>query len=71
MKCRSRRLDAASEDRLDPGVSLLDKPFLERELLDKGDAVLAPHTTALTRLNSRRRYRAVAPERGPILLKAK
>jgi DNA-binding response OmpR family regulator len=32
--------------RLDPGVTLLDKPFTERELLDKVNAVLASHATA-------------------------
>jgi CheY-like chemotaxis protein len=32
----------ASEGRLDPDVTLLDKPFTERELLDKVSAVLTP-----------------------------
>jgi CheY-like chemotaxis protein len=31
----------ASQGRLDPGVTLLDKPFTERELLEKVNAVLA------------------------------
>ncbi|WP_158647292.1 ATP-binding protein [Actinoplanes sp. ATCC 53533] len=38
----------ASQGRLDPGVTLLDKPFTERELLDKVDAVLAPQTVGQT-----------------------
>jgi len=38
----------ASQGRLDPGVTLLDKPFTERELLDKVDAVLTPQTVAHT-----------------------
>jgi PAS domain S-box-containing protein len=37
----------ASQGRLDPGVTLLDKPFTERELLDKVDTVLAPNAAAL------------------------
>jgi two-component system, cell cycle sensor histidine kinase and response regulator CckA len=36
----------ASEGRLDPGVTLLDKPFTERELLDKVSAVLARQMAA-------------------------
>jgi PAS domain S-box-containing protein len=36
----------ASQGRLDPHVALLDKPFTERELLDKVHAVLAPQTVA-------------------------
>jgi nitrogen-specific signal transduction histidine kinase/ActR/RegA family two-component response regulator len=35
----------ASQGRLDPDVTLLDKPFTERELLDKVAAALAPTTT--------------------------
>jgi PAS domain S-box-containing protein len=35
----------ASQGRLDPGVTLLDKPFTERELLDKVEAVLTRQTT--------------------------
>ena len=38
----------ASQGRLDPGVTLLDKPFTERELLDKVDAVLAPQAVTQT-----------------------
>jgi signal transduction histidine kinase/ActR/RegA family two-component response regulator len=38
----------ASQGRLDPGVTLLDKPFTERELLDKVEAVLTQQTIALT-----------------------
>jgi PAS domain S-box-containing protein len=36
----------ASQGRLDPDVTLLDKPFTERELLDKVGALLAPHASA-------------------------
>jgi PAS domain S-box-containing protein len=36
----------ASQGRLDPDVTLLDKPFTERELLDKVNEVLALQTTA-------------------------
>jgi PAS domain S-box-containing protein len=36
----------ASQGRLDPDVTLLDKPFTERELLDKVNEVLTPHATA-------------------------
>jgi PAS domain S-box-containing protein len=38
----------ASQGRLDPNVTLLDKPFTERELLDKVYTVLTPQTTAHT-----------------------
>jgi PAS domain S-box-containing protein len=38
----------ASQGRLDPGVILLDKPFTERELLDKVDDVLAPRPIGVT-----------------------
>ncbi len=37
----------AAQGRLDPDVTLLDKPFTEREMLDKIDTVLALQTTAL------------------------
>jgi two-component system cell cycle sensor histidine kinase/response regulator CckA len=33
----------AAQGRLDPGVTLLDKPFTERELLDKVNSVLTSH----------------------------
>jgi two-component system cell cycle sensor histidine kinase/response regulator CckA len=36
----------ASQGRLDPDVTLLDKPFTERELLNKVNEVLALQTTA-------------------------
>jgi two-component system, cell cycle sensor histidine kinase and response regulator CckA len=36
----------SSQGRLDPDVTLLDKPFTERELLAKVNAVLAPQATA-------------------------
>jgi nitrogen-specific signal transduction histidine kinase len=36
----------ASQGRLDPDVTLLDKPFTERELLDKVNEVLTPQSTA-------------------------
>jgi PAS domain S-box-containing protein len=36
----------SSQGRLDPDVTLLDKPFTERELLAKVNAVLTPQTTA-------------------------
>jgi PAS domain S-box-containing protein len=37
----------ASQGRLDPNVTLLDKPFTERELLDKVHAVLTPQTARI------------------------
>jgi hypothetical protein len=36
---------AASQGRLEPNVTLLDKPFTEREHLDKVHTVLTPQTT--------------------------
>jgi CheY-like chemotaxis protein len=37
----------ASQGRLAPNVTLLDKPFTERELLDKVHAVLTPQTARI------------------------
>jgi PAS domain S-box-containing protein len=39
----------ASQGRLDPRVTLLDKPFTERELLDKVHTVLAVRSAAISR----------------------
>ena len=53
----------ASQGRLDPGVTLLDKPFTERELLDKVDAVLAGEP-ALAPLELPGRRATVMPSAG-------